>query len=89
MDIAEKILGNCVFSLVISSLIIMAVLLIFVEDILMLFGASENTLPYAMDYLSIYCLGTVFVQLSVGLNYLLMHRVLQNMGCLHYLLVVF
>lgn len=69
MDIAEKILGNCVFSLVISSLIIMTVLLIFGEDILMLFGASENTLPYAMDYLSIYCLGTVFVQLSVGLNY--------------------
>lgn len=68
-DIAEKILGNCVFSLVISSLIIMAALLIFGEDILMLFGASENTLPYAMDYLSIYCLGTVFVQLSVGLNY--------------------
>ncbi|HJA52488.1 MAG TPA: MATE family efflux transporter [Candidatus Massiliomicrobiota merdigallinarum] len=69
MDIAEKILGNCVFSLVISSLIIMAALLIFGEDILMLFGAGENTLPYAMDYLSIYCLGTVFVQLSVGLNY--------------------
>ena len=69
MDIAEKILGNCVFSLVISSLIIMAALLIFGEDILMLFGASENTLPYAMDYLSISCLGTVFVQLSVGLNY--------------------
>lgn len=69
MDIAEKILGNCVFSLVISSLIIMAALLTFGEDILMLFGASENTLPYAMDYLSIYCLGTVFVQLSVGLNY--------------------
>lgn len=69
MDIAEKKLGNCVFSLVISSLIIMAALLIFGEDILMLFGASENTLPYAMDYLSIYCLGTVFVQLSVGLNY--------------------
>ena len=69
MDIAEKILGNCVFSLVISSLIMMAALLIFGEDILMLFGASENTLPYAMDYLSIYCLGTVFVQLSVGLNY--------------------
>lgn len=69
MDIAEKILGNCVFSLVISSLIIMAALLIFGEDILMLFGASENTLPYAMNYLSIYCLGTVFVQLSVGLNY--------------------
>lgn len=69
MDIAEKILGNCVLSLVISSLIIMAALLIFGEDILMLFGASENTLPYAMDYLSIYCLGTVFVQLSVGLNY--------------------
>ena len=68
MDIAEKILGNCVFSLVISSLIIMAVLLIFGEDILMLFGASENTIEYAVSYMNIYSLGTIFVQLTLGMN---------------------
>ncbi|UTY40602.1 MATE family efflux transporter [Allocoprobacillus halotolerans] len=68
-DIAEKILGNCFCSLVISSVIIMLILLFFGDKILLLFGASENTLPYAMDYMRIYSLGTVFVQLSVGLNY--------------------
>lgn len=47
----------------------MGVLFLFGEDILLLFGASQNTLPYAMDYMSIYLIGTIFVQLSVGLNY--------------------
>lgn len=68
-DVAEKILGNCLMSLLISSIMIMIILYLFGEDILLLFGASENTLPYAMDYMSIYLIGTVFVQLSVGLNY--------------------
>lgn len=69
IDIAEKILGNCLVSLLISSILIMGVLFLFGEDILLLFGASQNTLPYAMDYMSIYLIGTIFVQLSVGLNY--------------------
>lgn len=69
IDVAEKILGNCFCSLVISSIIIMFTLLFFGEQIMLLFGASENTLPYAMDYMRIYSLGTIFVQLSVGLNY--------------------
>lgn len=69
IDIAEKILGNCFMSLVSSSIIIMIILNIWGEQILYLFGASENTLPYAMGYLRIYSLGTIFVQLSVGLNY--------------------
>lgn len=69
IDVAEKILGNCFCSLVISSIIIMFTLLFFGEEIMLLFGASENTLPYAMDYMRIYSLGTIFVQLSVGLNY--------------------
>ena len=69
LDEAGKILGNCFMSLVMSSIIIMIILNLFGENILMLFGASENTLPYAMSYLRIYSLGTIFVQLSVGLNY--------------------
>ena len=67
--LAEKILGNCFSSLIISSIIITIVLQFFGAQILTLFGASENTLPYAMDYMRIYSLGTIFVQLSVGLNY--------------------
>lgn len=66
---AEKILGNCFMSLLVSSIIIILILNVFGEDILMLFGASENTLPYAMDYMRIYSFGTIFAQLSVGLNY--------------------
>lgn len=66
---AEKILGNCFMSLLITSIVMMIVLCFFGEPILILFGASENTLPYAMDYMRIYCFGTIFVQLSVGLNY--------------------
>lgn len=68
-DVAEKILGNCFMSLLMTSVVIMLVLYLFGEDILLLFGASQNTLPYAMDYMSIYLIGTIFVQLSVGLNY--------------------
>lgn len=68
-DEAEKILGNCFMGLLSTSIIIMIILNLFGEDILMLFGASENTLPYAMGYMRIYSLGTIFVQLSVGLNY--------------------
>jgi putative MATE family efflux protein len=69
IDESEKILGNCFMSLLIISIIMMIVLNLFGSEILMLFGASENTLPYAMSYLRIYSLGTIFAQLSVGLNY--------------------
>lgn len=66
---AEKILGNCFMSLLVTSIIIMIFLNLFGEQILMLFGASNKTLPYAMSYMRIYSFGTLFVQLSVGLNY--------------------
>ncbi len=42
--------------------------LLFQRDLLRLFGASADTLPYAMQYLSIYVLGTVFVMTALGLN---------------------
>lgn len=66
---AEKILGNCFCMLIVSSLLITLILNLFGNEILMLFGASKNTLPYAMSYLQIYSLGTIFVQLTVGMNY--------------------
>lgn len=66
---AQKILGNCFKSLMITSIIIIIVLNLFDTEILILFGASENTLDYALRYLRIYSWGTIFAQLSVGLNY--------------------
>ena len=66
---AERILGNAFSSLILTSLIIMFCLLVWGDKILILFGASQKTLPYALSYLRIYAVGTVFIQLTVGLNY--------------------
>jgi len=65
---AEKILGNCFVALVSVSMILTAILLIWGEPLLMAFGASENTISYATNYLSIYAIGTIFVQLTLGMN---------------------
>lgn len=65
---AERILGNCTSMLVIVAVIVTAVSQIWGTDILMLFGASESTLPYAWAYMQIYSIGTIFVQLALGLN---------------------
>ena len=68
MDDAEEIMGNCFTLQVIVSLILTAVLVLFGRPMLMTFGASENTIAYAVDYMSIYSLGTAFVQLTLGMN---------------------
>lgn len=65
---AEEILGNSAAMLVLLSIILTAVLLLFGRPILELFGASPNTIGYAMEYMTIYSIGTIFVQLSLGLN---------------------
>lgn len=65
---AEKLLGGCFSMQIIISLILTAVFSVFGRDILSAFGASENTLGYAADYMGIYALGTVFVELTLGLN---------------------
>lgn len=67
-DTAEKILGNCTTSLMIIAVLLTVLVLIFQEPLLYLFGASENTIGYAMDYMIIYAIGTIFVQLTLGLN---------------------
>lgn len=65
---AENILGNCTSLLVVTAILLTTGFLIFGQDILLIFGASENTVVYAWNYMKIYCLGTIFVQLSLGLN---------------------
>lgn len=65
---AEKILGHCVTGAVTSALVLTAVLLLFARPLLMAFGASEETIGYAVGYMRIYALGTVFVELALGLN---------------------
>ena len=65
---AEKTLGNCFSLQIVVSIILTAVLLIWNEDLLLAFGASENTIVYAADYMSIYAIGTLFVQMTLGMN---------------------
>lgn len=65
---AEKILGNCITILMVLSVVLSVVFTIYGEPVLLAFGASENTLPYAMAYLRIYLLGTIFVQFTLGMT---------------------
>lgn len=67
-DEAENIMGNSATLLIIIALSSTFIIQLFGKDLLMVFGASENTLPYAWQYMSIYSLGTIFVQLTLGLN---------------------
>ena len=68
MDSAEKILSGCFTVQIIISAILTAVLLLFGRSMLLTFGASENTIGYAVDYMSIYAVGTIFVQMTLGMN---------------------
>ena len=65
---AEKILGNSVSFLLVCTVVLMTVFYAFQEPLLYMFGASDATIGYAMDYLSIYLSGTLFVELALGLN---------------------
>lgn len=65
---AERIMNCCFMFLILVSVILTVFLRIFGDRLLLLFGASENTIPYASAYMNIYVLGTLFVQLSLGMN---------------------
>lgn len=65
---SEEILNNCFTLQLIISAILTAVLLLFNRSLLMAFGASENTIEYGVSYMNIYALGTIFVQLTLGMN---------------------
>ena len=66
--LAEKLLGGCFTLQIVISAILTAVMLIFSRDLLLMFGASENTIGYAADYMRIYAIGTLLVQLTLGMN---------------------
>ena len=65
---AERTLGTCTAALWGLAAVLTVLFLLFQRDLLRLFGASADTLPYAMQYLSIYVLGTIFVMTALGLN---------------------
>lgn len=67
-DEAEKILGNSFVMQLLISVVLTAILLLFNRPLLLAFGASENTIGFATDYMNIYALGTIFVQLTLGMN---------------------
>ena len=67
-DAAERTMGNCFVVQLIISVILTAVLLIWNRDFLMAFGASENTIAYGVEYMNIYAMGTLFVQMTLGMN---------------------
>ena len=67
-DTAERIMGSCMALLLVISVILTVGMLIWGKDILLVFGASKETIVYAVDYMRIYCLGTIFIRLSLGLN---------------------
>ncbi len=67
-DSAERTMGSCFTLQCFISVILTVLMLIFHRPLLLLFGASENTIGYAADYMSIYSIGTIFVQLTLGMN---------------------
>ena len=67
-ETAERILGNCLSLQLVVSTVLTVLLLLFNRPLLLTFGASENTVEYAVSYMSIYALGTAFVQLTLGMN---------------------
>ena len=81
-DGAEQIMGGCLTLQVVISVILTAVLLIWNRDLLLAFGASENTIGFAADYMSIYAIGTIFVQLTLGMNAYITAQGFAKMGML-------
>lgn len=65
---AEKTLGNCFVVQIVISILLTTILLLWNRELLMAFGASENTIEYAVQYMNIYAIGTIFVQLTLGMN---------------------
>jgi len=67
-DNAEKTLAGCFSLLSVIAVVLTVTLLMWSDDLLMAFGASENTIGFAVDYMKIYAIGTIFVQLTLGMN---------------------
>lgn len=85
-DTAEKILGNCFTTQIIISAVLTIILLIWNRDLLLAFGASENTIDYAVAYMNIYAFGTIFVQITLGMNLFITAQGFAKTGMLSVLL---
>jgi len=68
IDSAERTMGSCFSLQLVVSLVTTVLILVFHRDLLLAFGASTNTIEYAAAYMRVYALGTVFVQLTLGMN---------------------
>ncbi|MBE6913557.1 MAG: MATE family efflux transporter [Ruminococcaceae bacterium] len=79
---AELVMGNTFTLLLIFGLTLTVLLSVFMNDILVLFGASEDTLPYAAEYTRIYLFGTLFVMISLGMNAFINAQGFARMGML-------
>ena len=82
----ETILGNCFAMQILISVVLTAVLLLYNREFLMAFGASENTIGYATDYMNIYAMGTIFVELTLGMNSFITAQGFARTGMLSVLL---
>jgi Na+-driven multidrug efflux pump len=80
LDEANKILGNCTLLLMILGLAATVVFQLCKEPMLYLFGATENTISYSMDYLNIYLYGSIFVELALGLNFFITSQGFSTVG---------
>lgn len=85
-DTAETIMGNCLTLLVGIALILTAFFLVFKRPLLYMFGASDDTIVYAENYLTIYVSGTLFVQLALGLNCFITTQGFSTIGMLSVLI---
>lgn len=83
---AEKIMGNCLTLLLFFSVVLTAFFLIFKRPLLYMFGASDSTISYADEYLTIYVVGTVFVQLALGMNCFITTQGFSTVGMLSVLI---
>ena len=81
-DSAERTMGACFTLQCLISVILTVILAIFHEPLLLAFGASENTIEYAAAYMQIYSVGTIFVQLTLGMNAYITAQGFAKMGML-------
>ena len=85
-ELAENTLGNCFSLQMVVSAVITALLLLFNRPFLLAFGASENTIGYAVQYMNIYAIGTIFVQLTLGMNAFITAQGFAKIGMLSVLI---
>ncbi len=83
---AQRIMGCCFALQILVSVVLTVVMLLWNEDLLLAFGASENTIGYAHSYMNLYSIGTIFVQLTLGMNAFITAQGFTTVGMLSVLI---